>query len=74
MTGGNMRVRFDVGDTQAVLGNNGIVLYIADNDGNHVGKLRIGKAVVEWCGGRIRIGNGKKKRLDLFISEILKEM
>ena len=43
-------------DVQAELGNNGVVLYIADNDGKHRGKLRIGQATIEWCRGRTRIG------------------
>ena len=45
------------------LGNRGITLTIADNDGNHVGHLRIGQATVEWRKGRTREGNGKKIRL-----------
>lgn len=69
-----MRVRFDVGDSEAVLGNNGIVLNIADNDGSHVGKLRIGRATIEWCPGRTRIGNGRRMRLESFIAEILNQM
>ena len=45
------------------LGNRGITLTIADNDGSHVGHLRIGQATVEWRRGRTREGNGKKIRL-----------
>ena len=58
----------------ARLGNNGIVLYIADNNGKHLGKLRIGQATVEWCRGRTRIGNGRKTRLEAFIEEHLEKI
>jgi len=40
------------------LGNNGIELDVYDNDGNHLGDLRIGRATIEWCKGRTRKGNG----------------
>lgn len=62
-----MRVSFEIGDTKARLGNNGIVFYISDNNGSHVGKLRLGKAKVEWCRGRTRIGNGKKVTVERLI-------
>jgi len=42
-----MRVSMDASDVGMSLGNNGIVLYIKDNRGRHVGKLRIGQAQVE---------------------------
>ncbi len=41
-----------VSGIEANLGNNGIVLYIADDSGKHVGKLRVGPATIEWCKGR----------------------
>lgn len=44
------------------LGNNGIELDVYDNQGNHLGDLRIGKATIEWCQGRTRSGNGVRKR------------
>lgn len=69
-----MQVRFEVADTWARLGNNGIVLHIADNQGRHVGKLRIGQAQVEWCKGRTRIGNGRKMRLQRFLQDVLDDM
>jgi hypothetical protein len=59
---------------QAELGNNGIVLYIADNSGKHVGKLRIGQATVEWCKGKVSIGNGKKVPLQKFIDDYLDQL
>jgi hypothetical protein len=40
------------------LGNDGIVLAVYDNANEFRGKLRIGKATVEWCEGKIQIGNG----------------
>lgn len=55
-----MKVALDVGDARAWLGNNGITLVIRDNDGSHFGKLRIGRATVEWCPGKTRMGNGKR--------------
>ncbi len=56
------------------LGNNGVVLYVADNRGRHVGKLRVGQAQVEWCKGRTRIGNGKKMPLSQFVANVLNQM
>jgi hypothetical protein len=68
----NMQVK--VKDIEAELGNNGIVLYIANNEGEHVGKLRVGQATVEWCRGRTRIGNGRRIPLQRFIDEFLEEL
>jgi len=42
------------------LGNNGIELDVSDGNG-HIGDLRIGKATIEWCGGKTQQGNGIKK-------------
>lgn len=56
---------------EADLGNNGIILYIADNGGKHVGKLRVGQATVEWCKGKTSIGNGRKMPLQDFITRHL---
>ncbi len=58
-----MQVKLDLEDVTIELGNNGILLKIADNDGKHVGNLRIGQATVEWRQGRTRPGNGKKLKL-----------
>lgn len=60
-----MQVR--VTDIEAQLGNKGVILYIADNDGTHRGKLRLGQATVEWCKGRTRIGNGKRISMEKFV-------
>ncbi len=58
-----MQVRLDMEDVTISLGNNGVTLTIADNDGTHVGHLRIGQATVEWRKGRTRAGNGTKLKL-----------
>ncbi len=57
-------------DVEASLGNKGVVLYIADNQGVHQGKLRVGQATVEWCQGRTRMGNGTKIRMVDFIAAL----
>ena len=59
---------------QADLGNNGIILYISDNGGKHVGKLRIGQATVEWCKGKVPIGKGKKVPMESFIDNHLNKL
>lgn len=54
--GRRMKVWVNVGeDSRAYLGNNGIMLHIADNNGKHVGRLRIGQATLEWCPGKVQI-------------------
>jgi hypothetical protein len=58
-----MQVKLDMEEVTIELGNNGIVLKIADNDGKHVGNLRVGQATVEWRKGRTRPGNGTKIKL-----------
>jgi hypothetical protein len=50
------------------LGNNGITLDVYDNQDTHRGDLRIGKATIEWCRGRIRTGNGVKVSWDDLIA------
>ena len=42
------------------LGNTGITLDVYDNDGTHLGDLRIGRATIEWCKGKKHSGNGVK--------------
>ncbi len=39
-------------------GNKGITLSVYDTDEKVVGKLRLGKGTVEWCGRNIQAGNG----------------
>ena len=46
------------------LGNNGVVFRIYENDDTLLGKLRIGKATVEWCQGSVAIKNGVKMPLE----------
>ena len=58
-----MQVKMEMNDVAITLGNKGVLLKISDNDGKHVGDLRIGKATVEWMKGRTRDGNGFKMRL-----------
>jgi hypothetical protein len=62
-----MRVNVAMDDVTITLGNNGTTFTIADNDGKHVGHLRIGQATVEWRKGRTRAGNGKKMPLSKLI-------
>ena len=56
-----MRVWIDVGDSTAELGNQGIVLHVADG-AKKVGRLRIGRATVEWFPGKTS-KNSKRVRL-----------
>lgn len=55
-----MQVNIDDFDVDMTLGNKGITLAIYGNDNQYLGKLRVGKATVEWCKGKTRIGNGIK--------------
>lgn len=68
-----MRVQAHLDDVVITLGNNGITLTIADNEGNHQGHLRIGQATVEWRRGRTRAGNGTKLPLSKLV-EILENL
>ena len=57
-------MKVSINDLQVTmdLGNNGIELDVYDNDGKHLGDLRIGKATIEWCKGKTQQGNGEKKK------------
>lgn len=55
------------------LGNNGIELDVYDNQGKHLGDLRIGKATIEWCKGRVRKGNGNKTDWNTLIEWLEKQ-
>jgi hypothetical protein len=57
-------VKLKMDDVSIALGNKGILLKVHENDGKHVGDLRIGRATVEWMKGRTRDGNGVKIRLE----------
>jgi hypothetical protein len=63
-----MQVKLDMEDVQITLGNKGIVLTIADNNGAHIGHLRLGQATVEWRKGRTRAGNGKQIKLQELVN------
>lgn len=65
-----MQVRLDMDDVTITLGNNGITLTVADNDGKHTGHLRIGQATVEWRKGKTRAGNGVRMPLSRLIELI----
>lgn len=40
------------------LGNNGVEFGVRDNEGKYLGDLRITKAKIEWCKGKVHTGNG----------------
>ena len=63
-----MKVAIKDIDVDIALGNNGVMFEIRDNNDKFRGKLRLGRATVEWCPGKISIGNGKKKKLEDVIS------
>jgi len=65
-----MKVHVAMDDVTITLGNNGVILTIADNDGKHVGHLRVGQATVEWRKGKTRAGNGKTLKLDRLLDMI----
>jgi hypothetical protein len=68
-----MQVRVKDLQVSMDLGNNGLELEIKDNKGNHLGDLRIGRAKVEWCKGRVRAGNGIQIRLEDLVQLIEKQ-
>ena len=59
-----MRVKVD--GIEAELGNNGITLRIADNDGKYVGRLQVGKAKLRWFKGKT-----SKNHKDVSMAEFL---
>jgi hypothetical protein len=62
-----MQVWINVGDSRAELGYTGITLHIADNSGKKVGRLRVGRANIEWLPGKTSV-NSRQMRLETFIS------
>ena len=62
-----MQVNVSMDDVVITLGNNGATFTVADNNGKHIGHIRIGQATVEWRKGRTRAGNGKKLALSQLI-------
>ena len=63
-----MKVTVHDFDVDMVFGNNGITMQVHDTSGELVGKLRMGRATIEWCSGRTRLGNGVKKKWNDVIS------
>lgn len=55
------------------LGNKGIQLDIYDNNDNHLGDLRIGKATIEWCPGKVHTGNGHRVKWSALIDWFLEQ-
>lgn len=55
-----MKVKIKEFEVNMDLGNNGITVDVYDNNDQHLGDLRIGRAKIEWCKGRVRSGNGIK--------------
>jgi hypothetical protein len=66
-----MRVIADLSDVDIKLGNNGIVLHLADEQGRKRGRLRIGQATIEWIPANGRQGNGRRMPLAEFVEEHL---
>ncbi len=56
------------------LGSKGMVFYIADTKGRHVGKFRVGMAKVEWCQGKVPLGSGRTISLQAFITDHLEKI
>jgi len=54
-------------DVDMILANNGVTMQVYDNNDNYMGKLRIGRGTVEWCHGKVPIGNGTKVRWERLI-------
>lgn len=62
-----MRVKAE--DIEAELGNNGITLRIADNEGKHIGRLELGRAKLRWYRGKTS-KNHKDVPLEKFLNWI----
>lgn len=65
-----MQVRIKDLQVSMDLGNNGLEIEIKNNNGEHLGDLRIGRAKIEWCKGRTRAGNGIQIKLNELIKLI----
>lgn len=59
-------MKVKVEDIEAELGNKGITLRIADNQGKHVGRLQVGKAKLKWFKGKT-----SKNHKEVHINEFL---
>jgi hypothetical protein len=61
-----MIVTMQVGDSVAELGSSGVTFTIYDNQQSLVGRLRVGKATVEWAPKNAKMGaKGKAKQVGL---------
>lgn len=65
-----MKITADLSDVRIELKNKGITLHIADNNGKHVGDLRLGQATGEWMRGKTREGNGIRFKITDLIEMI----
>lgn len=65
-----MKIKLELSSVDIQLGNNGINLKIADNQGKHLGDLRIGRGHIVWMKGKTTEANGKKLTMKKFL-EIL---
>ena len=63
-----MKVWMDVGESSLTLGNKGIVLHVGGGAGK-VGRLRIGRAVVEYFPGKTSV-NSKTVTLESLLKFI----
>jgi len=63
-----VKVSIDDLDVDMQLGNNGVRFAVYSNDGEYMGKLRVGKATIEWCKGKVAVGNGIKVNWNDFIA------
>jgi hypothetical protein len=59
-------MRVKVEGIEAELGNNGITLRVADNEGKHIGRLQVGKAKLRWFKGKT-----SKNHKDVSMGEFL---
>lgn len=65
-----MKITADLSDASFDLKNKGILLRIKDNNGKHLGNLRLGQATGEWMKGRTRAGNGYKFQMAKLIERL----
>jgi hypothetical protein len=68
-----VKITANLSDVTITLGNKGITLHIADNQGKHAGDLRLGRSTGEWMKGRTREGNGVKFPITKLI-DVLNEL
>lgn len=62
-----MQVGLAMDEVNITLGNKGVSFFVADNNGKHIGTIRVGRATVEWRKGKTRYGNGKQLSLEKLI-------